>query len=632
MVAFLRRRGNRLAILAQIEREASARANTQGGTDPMTIDNDDDDDDDGNLVDFATDFDEVELNQQLQQMRFGHNLLFDLPETTPSGDVIETAEDEDLPGVDELQQLADFQNLGVGDAGEDGNENDDLNDEDDNSSEDGDGNGHINGNSEYDEHSDEDTSYGSPTSNGSLATSRKGWDVDDISEAIPHRRNPQLLSNIHMAIGIWAQLNGITDHTYRSLREILQTQITADMLDDLALLPVSVRTLKAAMKRRLPLLEMQKASIPLQAEKLPTARLNQKTGQAPKQDLYFFNCVEYMKKLLASDIKQKMYFGFAVMVDNQDKLHPWHSRAWAASARSTSGQFARCNSDGSIIIPSDFVEFDCHIASCPTCHNPQWPDTHHQGRVSEVWRDERLKPLTARGDVVLRIEPIIRLDRFKAAVAPVRDTLKGFPYEDVPDNEYVMAENEAFMVSERNVIRRLESVYIDYTFGSEVHLPEDSIGETYKPLADILIRRKVNTKLQRFFPIVKSAPIRAELEVKEFTREAIVSSLGRADVEVYSVPLILFADGFGLYRTMHKSIMGIYTGIAALARNDRFRQMNVMPITLGPHASNDDDVWKQIGHSLRDIENGVSVILHGHPSFIHALKRTGGGYRLESYS
>ncbi|KAI1822978.1 hypothetical protein F4861DRAFT_540483 [Xylaria intraflava] len=601
----LRTRANRLAILAQIEHKAAQKAAERRHMASTGVD--DDSGDDADFADFATDFDEVELNQQLQQMRDGSNMLFDLPETTLDGDVIETAQDEELPSLDELQQLADFQNIG----GENENDGDDYDDDSLSEYENEDG---------YDDSAlDVEMQWdSSPKASGSMSTSRKRWDAEDISEALPHRRHPELLSNIHMALGVWAQLNGITDRTYQGLKEILQTQITADTLGDIASLPISVRTLKASMRRRLPLIEMRKASIPLQAGKMPTARLLRKPGQIPKQDLYFFNCVEYLKTLLASDIKGKMYFGLALMVDDEDKSHPWHSRAWASSARSTSGQFARLPSDNSVIIPSDFVEFDCHKEECPTCHSPQRPDVHHQGRVSEVWRDERSKPLTTRGEVILRIEPMIRLDRFKAALCSIGHTLKGYPSEDIPENEYVIAENEPFLISETNIIKRIESVYIDYTFGSDVHLPEDSIGETYRPLADILIRRKVNTKLKRFFPIVKSPPIRAELEVNEFTRDAIVRSLARQDVEVYSVPLILFADGFGLYRTMHKSIMGIYTGIASLARSDRFRQMNVMPLTLGPHASNDDDVWKQIGHSLRDVENGVSVDLHGIPSFIHA--------------
>lgn len=132
----------------------------------------------------------------------------------------------------------------------------------------------------------------------------------------------------------------------------------------------------------------------------------------------------------------------------------------------------------------------------------------------------------------------------------------------------------------------------------------------------IVVRRKVNVSLRRFFPIVKSTPIRGELEIEEFSRESLVTTFARRDVDILTVPLILFADGFGLYRTMHKSIMGIYHSIAALKRSDRLRQMNIMPLTLGPHASADRDVWEQVGTKLRELEEGSIVDLHGKSTFI----------------
>ncbi|KAI1811386.1 hypothetical protein GGS20DRAFT_588590 [Poronia punctata] len=615
MALRIRRRGNRLAIIAQIQAQAAARArareaagegegegdNGAGPSDPMSMDNSLIDIsanaglDDEDIPDFATDFDDVELTEQLQHMRDEASLLFDPLEVTSEGNVIETAQDGDFPDIEELQQLADFQIID-----EDPPEDDDISDGD---------NEEIEGGPVVEPGFDGGSAEEPETL---LASSRKPWDDEDKSEPIPHRRNFNLLPDLHMALATWTQLNGITNSAYRGLKEILQSQVTADTLDDIATLPVTVHTLKNTMKRRLPLIEMRKASIPLRAEKLSTARLSRKQGGVPNQDLYYFNCVEYLKALILSKIKDDMYFGLALLVDDKDKIHPWHSRAWASSARSTSGQFAR-GRDGEVILPSDFVVYECHVVNCPTCHRGE--TTYHHGRVVEVWRDQRSEPLTVQGEVILRIEPIVRLNYIKGALADIADDFENFMLEDTPDNEYVLLESQGMIVAQDHVQCLVPvKVHIDNSYGSSVDLPDDTPVSDI-PAYDWFIRRKVNTALKRFFPIVQSDPIRAELEVEEFTREAIIKSLSRENV--YSVPFILFADGFGLYRTMHKSIMGIYLGIASLKRADRLRQMNVMPVTLGPHGSNDDDVWKQIGHSLRGVENGLEVDLHGQPAFIY---------------
>ncbi|KAL7624010.1 hypothetical protein AAE478_001475 [Parahypoxylon ruwenzoriense] len=627
MASILRRRGNRLAILAHIEQEAKQRAREQSAEsfDAQSMDVDDDVFEDEGYPDptnFATDFDEVELNQQLHQIRDEANIAIEPLETDEAGNVLETAQDEELPTVEELQQLADFQNIDddptadeVSDEEEEVDDPtaDEVSDEKEEVDEGGIPLSNvppvepIQPKQQEDEQPDS-----SPVFTGTMGASRKVKGAEDNSEAIPHRRNLTLLSDFHMSLAIWAQLNGVSDSTYQGLREILQTNITSETIREIHSLPVSVSTLKKGLKKRLPLLEMRRAPIPLRADKLSSRRRKVLEGKSPTQDLHFFNPVEYIKTLLRSKIRNDMYFGMALLVDEQDRIHPWNSRAWASSARSTSGQYAHYK-DKTAIIPSDFIEYNCHADICPTCKAHSNPSPH-VGRVIEVWRDQRSKPLGTQNAVVVLVEPLVRLLSVKAALKNFAKYIGGYPYEDIPPNEYVMVKDQRQYISEDHVITRIECVCVDYTFGSAVQLDEDApdLGSKY------VVRRKVNVKLKRFFPMVKSTPTRGELEVEEFTRQAIVESFDRCDVDVYSVALILFADGFGLYRTMHKSIMGIYHSIASLKRADRLRQMNVMPLTLGPHASNDNDVWKQIGGKLRELEEGFIYDIHGKSSFISA--------------
>ncbi|RYP32260.1 hypothetical protein DL767_005311 [Monosporascus sp. MG133] len=385
-------------------------------------------------------------------------------------------------------------------------------------------------------------------------------------------------------------LEGISNHNYVALKEILQAHVKPETIRDIQSLPAAVGTLKNNVKKRLPLLQMRKAPVMLRSEKLMTDR----AARAGYED-----------------VKDAMYFGMAILVDAPQ--HPWNSMAWASSIRSTYGQFAHYN-DGSPIFPSDFVLYDCHKVGCPTCStNPSNAGKRHKGRVVEVWHDQRKEPLTTHDAIVIRVEPIANLASTKASLSPYATLMKGYPHEEVPHNEFVLIKDQRTLVAEDHIIGRIESAVIDYSFGSAVSLEKDA----QLPQAAMVIRRKCNVSLRRFFPIVKSNPIRGELEILESTRQALADSLDRKDIDILAVPLILFADGFGLYRTMHKSIMGIYHSNAALKRADRLRQMNVMPLTLGPHGSNDTEVWEQIGSKLRELEQGCIIRLHGKPVFVY---------------
>jgi hypothetical protein len=179
--------------------------------------------------------------------------------------------------------------------------------------------------------------------------------------------------------------------------------------------------------------------------------------------------------------------------------------------------------------------------------------------------------------------------------------LKGFPEGPIHGKEYILVEDQRHYVLASGIKRQV-SVWYDRTFFCSMQLSTDPMDADKLRIADeheIVVRRKVNVKLRRFFPLVKAHLNRGELEIAEFTRPALIKVYDHPHLNIRTIPLILFTDGFGLYHTMAKSIMGIYLGIAAYKREDRLRQMNIIPVTLGPHGSNDEDVWKQIGAHMR---------------------------------
>ena len=83
--------------------------------------------------------------------------------------------------------------------------------------------------------------------------------------------------------------------------------------------------------------------------------------------------------------------------------------------------------------------------------------------------------------------------------------------------------------------------------------------------------------------------IRGELELSTYGRPHLIS-FGKNNT--LCIPLLTFIDAFGLYRNMYRSLMGIYATIAALNWRERRRRANVLPLALGPHATNFADVIK----------------------------------------
>jgi hypothetical protein len=61
-------------------------------------------------------------------------------------------------------------------------------------------------------------------------------------------------------------------------------------------------------------------------------------------------------------------------------------------------------------------------------------------------------------------------------------------------------------------------------------------------------------------------------------------------------------DGFGLYCNMYRSMMGMYMILAGLSR-----RCNVLPLTLGPHGSNMEDIVSTIESILH---KGVEVKIY----------------------
>ena len=111
-------------------------------------------------------------------------------------------------------------------------------------------------------------------------------------------------------------------------------------------------------------------------------------------------------------------------------------------------------------------------------------------------------------------------------------------------------------------------------------------------------------------------PVPSVLEVMEFTRDTLIKKFVLGQYVRY-LPCFNFNDGFGLYRTMTKSIMGCYLQIAAMPKREHTRQINVLPVTLGLHRANLDDVMKALS-PLKAVDRGIVVDINGIPTLLYA--------------
>ncbi|SMY27282.1 unnamed protein product [Zymoseptoria tritici ST99CH_1A5] len=114
----------------------------------------------------------------------------------------------------------------------------------------------------------------------------------------------------------------ITRHDYASLFQVLQAG-SVNTKD----LPRTVDTLKKHVKQILPILELRMKNVATTAGRLatrPEGRKDDKTFDETAEPLYFFDPYSVIKRILASDTRQKMHISMAHFVDNESQV--WELR------------------------------------------------------------------------------------------------------------------------------------------------------------------------------------------------------------------------------------------------------------------------------------------------------------------
>ena len=409
--------------------------------------------------------------------------------------------------------------------------------------------------------------------------SRRQSHPEDKSEALPQPRvtdedpHPFLL-----ALGLWCEEAGISRTHYTSLREILR------MLEPhptLSRLPNHLAPLRRRTKGWLPQLQLRRALLPLNVQKMATIPEKQKKNTPPaliKEYLYFFDPIHLFTSILKSKLLSKMHIGLGHFRSQPIEL--WESYAWMASVRTTSGRFARYR-NGDPIFPSDWVSYH----SSPSCQ------VYRLGRVIEVGLEYR--------DGVSEVEKGTIKIKVQHALWNHEILASSFASQQFSEHD-IMLLSEHSIIGEQMILSRQTNITMHYT---NAPLPQPTSVD------DQLICRSMINEKGWLQPLAFSAPHRAELELDYYGRDFFFSHFdAQKGSACLSLPYLLFLDGFGVYRNSYRSLMGVYIMLATLSFSERMRRANVFSITLGPHGSNLDDVLDALV-ALSQFDKGIILEL-----------------------
>ncbi|KAM5349631.1 hypothetical protein ACJ41O_006136 [Fusarium nematophilum] len=436
------------------------------------------------------------------------------------------------------------------------------------------------------------------------------------------------LSDFELALGLMAHVTGTSNRDWSILREVFCLPLNPDdarPLRAMSSLPKALATLKNQVTKIMPLLDMRMVDVPLKAEKLPTIAPADKTAaepaDGPTAKMHFFDPTDLFKTVLSSQLKHSLHLDMAHFVDRPSELY--HSRAWASSLRTSSGNYAHfINSDGGAgdaIFLSDWVYFSCDDPDCqcvsydsrdldaPEPTLEEIKTISHIGRVvafSKTFQTYR-HLLVDPGDIVLEIEEACRRTDGRFLNEPC---LQGLANE-IADDELVLFADSHWQLSEASIIDFCR-ITLDRQSGDDLTDPSfyfsDKKRSGKKPMPyakypartpvtrredhEWILRRVVlpTAELGWFYQL---PAIRAEKELEVYGRSWFIDhwdrlAPGSADrPDPISLPCTTFIDGFGLFRNSHRTLVGMYMTLAGLNVHERRRRANTFPVLLSPHGS-----------------------------------------------
>ncbi|RYC58953.1 hypothetical protein CHU98_g7247 [Xylaria longipes] len=510
-------------------------------------------------------------------------------------------------------------------------------------------------------------------------------DLNDPSELIPSIQQNKFLeiSQFEKALTAYIELTNMSRRDYASLVDVLRLLPGPDgsVHPLVAALPKQLSTLRDRLRRRLPLMKMRKAEIPLNVMKLPTLPPGMKADEREKiqafklklaehrrgarskgkgkdkaisehapptaaelkllaldlpkitMNLTFFDPISVFKNFVASDIVKRSYSGPGTFVDNPTELY--HSNAWLSSIRASSGHYAHVLVDGQpgpAIFPSEFIYYWCMDMSCfcqAISEDSEDIRNIHIGRVVGFGWDKRTNSCTLEfpHELALQVQEAFPVHRNNTICQPIQD-----------DDELVLTSALTYIPESRAFSHAETNVFLDCYWGenmstmysSDTTRPKRGAPPTFPKYYTVdtpwvrvqeyyVVRRIIVG--DELVPICHTHPPRAELELKVYGRELYANdwdSTVSGTLPVVSFPMLTFIDGFGVYRNSYRTLMGLYFTPAALRADERLRPGSIFPLVLGPHASDFGDVIAAL-RTMAYADHGIVEEINGQDTRICAF-------------
>lgn len=376
------------------------------------------------------------------------------------------------------------------------------------------------------------------------------------------------------------------------------------------------------------------------------------TTENPEDTLFTTKATSLIKALAANPIMQEvMYFGMQHLVDDDKIQELHHTPAWGESVTVTSGSFAFYESTENLsvpIFPGDLKHYT----------NPEvdmdgdllLSETKSLGLITQVCQDYRRGHS---GEHVVRIQRVVRLGDVPKLLLD--------PRYGVGLSEYLQQQSEETpLQSFEKQLARLESQSEELGIGpfdaEDLVLWEDPCEELYVPVSSLEsgipmtpiftdgikfvfdseneaqsvpdpIGRPAN-RPRVFIPLILNTfrvvtlkrsgtrdVLRAEAEIAARGYNTIISKfIEQKSGSVLSVPLVCFADAFGLYTMgngVYRSMMAIYLCLACLPLFYRMSIKHQYPLAIGPMGVRFGTILVVLEEELKKLADGVEIMFMG---------------------
>ena len=239
-------------------------------------------------------------------------------------------------------------------------------------------------------------------------------------------------------------------------------------------------------------------------------------------------------------------------------------------------------STGDILFPSDFVEFEpVQVASL------EIPVKF--GRITFIGLDKR-SDSSMHGKVVLTLQPVVSASELTHVPATHR----------CQASTLLLIEEELLELPVPAVQRRAAFC---------LDRGQAGLGK---------IKHVVNFRQKKMRSTLKLHTLRAELELEQYGRQHLLG-LSIENGPAQSLPMLLFIDGFGIFRNNYRSLKGFYLTPANLPYSERRKEDNNFTLTLGPHGATMTDIVKSLKSGLQVFEKGLKIFVNGIPTTVCAF-------------